>query len=100
MRIAIPCIILVFSCGCTVVPNDAWTFDPTRALSRPVLPPEQAARMTDRLAQLQLQRNEIRARIAAEPNPTVRLRLYEQLHAVGMELSPLDRRLAGYAWAR
>ncbi len=46
MRIAIPCIILVFSCGCTVVPNDAWTFDPTRAQSKPVLPVEQAVRMT------------------------------------------------------
>jgi hypothetical protein len=100
MRRAIPSVFLALLGGCSVVPNAAWTFDPTRPQPKPVLAVQEAASLTDRLAQLQLQRNEIRARIASEPDARVRLSLYGQLHAVGRELSALERRLTTYASAR
>jgi len=58
------------------------------------LPPQQAAAMTQRLAQLQTERNAIRSRIAGERDVRQRLALYEQLHRIGMELSPLERQTA------
>jgi uncharacterized lipoprotein len=83
--------------GCSTVSavRDAWNWDPTAPQARPAapLPPDQVAALTNRLADLQIQRNEIRARISAEPDVRARQRLYEQLHAVGRELSPLERRL-------
>ena len=100
MRIALPCVLLALLTGCSAVPREAWTFDPTHPVPRPALPVPEAAALTDRLAQLQLERNDIRSRIAAEPHAHARQRLYEQLHSVGMELSPLERRLATYASAR
>ena len=100
MRHAIPCVFLALLGGCSVVPREAWTFDPTHPAPKVVLPVQEATALTDRLAQLQLQRNEIRARIASEPDARVRLSLYGQLHSVGMELSPLERRLSTYASAR
>ena len=50
--------------------------------------------MAQRLAQLQEERNAIRSRIAGEPDVRQRLALYEALHRVGSQLSPLERRLA------
>jgi hypothetical protein len=100
MRIAIPCVLLALLGGCAVVPHAAWTFDPTRPEPKPAMAVSDAAGLTDRLAQLQLERNEIRARIASEPDAVVRLRLYEDLHGVGMQLSPLERRLATFASSR
>src|SRR5687767_8843416 len=90
MRIAIPFALLALLGGCAVVPHAAWTFDPTRPQPKPALAAIDAAGLTDRLAQLQLERNDIRARIASEPNAAARLRLYEDLHKVGLQLSPLE----------
>lgn len=80
--------------GCAVVPPAAWDFDPARPAPQSALSPQQLAPMTQRLAQLQIERNAIRARIAGEPDVQQRLALYERLHRVGMELSPLERQLA------
>lgn len=83
--------------GCSSVSSvrDAWTWDLTQppARSAAVVAPEQAATLTNRMAQLQIQRNEIRSRISAEPDIWARQRLYEELHSVGRELSPLERQL-------
>ncbi len=100
MRIAIPCILLALLGGCAVVPTEAWTYDPTRPQPKPSMAVSDAAGLTDRMAQLQLERNEIRTRIASEPSAAVRLRLYEDLHRVGMQLSPLERRLTTFASSR
>lgn len=100
MRIAACFLLLIPLAGCSVVPPTAWTFDPTRPASKQTLPMPEAVALTDRAAQLQLQRNEIRARIAAEPDVWARQRLYGELHSIGMELSPLERRLATVAAAR
>jgi hypothetical protein len=91
--------------GCTlvppaVVPADAWRFDPTRRAGTTVLPEPDATALTQRVAGLRLQRAEIRARIAGEADARQRQRLYEQLHAVGMQLSPLERRLSAQTAAR
>ncbi|HWI83948.1 hypothetical protein [Ramlibacter sp.] len=83
-----------------MVPPSAWNFDPTQPAAKPELPAQQAGALTDRLAQLQSERNAIRARIAAERDVGQRQRLYEQLHRVGVQLSPLERRLAAVASAR
>jgi hypothetical protein len=83
--------------GCSTVSavRDAWNWDPTapQARTSAPLPPDQVAALTNRLADLQIQRNEIRAQIGAEQNVWARQRLYEQLHTVGRQLSPLERQL-------
>src|SRR4051794_1562306 len=96
--IAIPLLIIVG--GCAVVPPSAWSFDPTQLPTRTAVAPQQFAAMSDRLAQLQIERNEIRTRIAAEPDVSQRQRDYEQLHRVGMQLSPLERELGRLTPAR
>lgn len=100
MKIAITCVALAALTGCAVVPPDAWRFDPTRPAAKAVLPAEQLAALTDRVAELRMQRIAIRASIAAQPDAWQRQHLYEQLHAVGVRLSPLERQLAGVAPSR
>lgn len=100
MKTAVSCAALALLAGCAVVPPAAWTFDPTRPLPKAVLPAPELAVLTDQIAALQLQRNEIRARIAGQPDALQRQALYEQLHSVGMRLSPLERRLATVASGR
>lgn len=100
MRIAVSCAALVLVAGCSVVPHEAWTFDPTHPAPKPALEMAQAVALTDRVAALQLQRNEVRSRIAAEPDVWSRLGLYGRLHTIGVELSPLERELASVAAAR
>lgn len=97
MRIALACTVLAWLAGCSVVPPQAWTFDPARPSQKAALPAQELAALTQRGAQLQLERTEIRARIAGQPDILERQRLYEQLHEVGVELSPLERRLAAAA---
>ena len=80
--------------GCSVVPPQAWRFDPTQQQAKVGLPPAEAAALTDQLAQLQVQRNQIRSQIASEPDIWKRQAHYARLHEVGVELSPLERRLA------
>ena len=94
MRTAVLLSLLLALCGCEAVPPQAWNFDPTQPQARVLLPPEQAAALTDRMAQLQLERNAIRARIAIESDVWARQAQYRELHRVGMELSPLERQLA------
>lgn len=100
MRVAVSCAGLALLAGCAVVPPDAWNFDPTRPAPKAALPVQELAVLTDRVAQLQLQRNDIRVRIASQTDISERQRLYAQLHGVGMELSPLERRLATVAAGR
>lgn len=99
-RVAAFFVLLASLAGCSVVPPHAWSFDPTQPLAKETLPMPEAVALTERAAQLQLRRNEIRARIASEPNVWTRQRLYAELHSVGMELSPLERRLSMVAAAR
>lgn len=94
MRTVLALILAAGIGGCAVVPPAAWDFDPARPAPRAEVAPQQLAPMTQRLAQLQIDRNAIRSRIASERNVRQRLALYEQLHRVGMELSPLERQLA------
>jgi len=86
--------------GCSVIPPQAWSFDPTQPQPRATLPVAEIVALTDRTAQLQIERNDIRAKIANEPDASKRLDLYGELHRVGMALSPLERRLANVAAAR
>lgn len=94
MRSVIALILAAGIGGCAVVPPAAWDFDPARPAPRAALPPQQVAAMTQRLAQLQIERDAIRSRISGERDVRQRLALYEHLHRVGMELSPLERQLA------
>ena len=93
-------VLFVALSGCAVAPPSAYTFDPTRPQAKPVLPTEEAAALTGRIAQLQVERVAIRNRIATETDVWKRLGLYSDLHRVGSELSPLERRLNLYAQAR
>lgn len=93
-----------FLAGCSTVSTvrDAWDWDPTArlAVTGVRVPPEQLSAMTNRVAELQMERQAIRARIGAEPDIRVRQRLYEDLHHVGRQLSPLERELTAAAPAR
>ena len=100
MRNAIFLSVLALCSACSVVPPQAWTFDPRDPPPKITLPAAEVAAMTDRLAELQLERNQIRARIAGERDVWQRQEQYRQLHKVGMELSPLERQIAGIASAR
>jgi hypothetical protein len=91
---------LIGLAGCSVVPPQAWTYDPTQPQPRAVANPAETAPLADRLAELQLERNDIRAQIAAERDPWARQRLYARLHSVGRELSPLERQLGMLASSR
>jgi hypothetical protein len=94
------CAALALVAGCAVVPPQAWTFDPALPPAKAALPVQEFAALTGRFAELRLRRDEIRARIATQPDARQRQQLYEQLHAVGMQLSPLERRLATVASSR
>ena len=94
MRTVLALILAAGNGGCAVVPPTAWDFNPARPSPAAAVAPQQVAPMTQRLAQLRIERNAIRSRIASERDVRQRLALYEQLHRVGMELSPLERQLA------
>ncbi len=100
MRVVLALISVALASGCAVVPPQAWNYDPTQPQLRPVMASADAVALSERTAHLQLRRTEIRTRIANEPNVWNRQVLYSQLHAVGMELAPLERRVAGYSQAR
>jgi hypothetical protein len=100
MRIAISFCALAMLTACAVVPPNAWTFDPTQPQARASLSTGEAVALTERTAQLQLERNAIRTRIASEPDARNRQALYESLHRNGMALSPLERRLAAAGASR
>lgn len=100
MRLALFLTLAAGLCGCAVVPSPAWHFDPTNPQPRPTADAARNAPLTNRIADLQSQLNDVRARIAAQPDTEHRLPLYSQEHGIGMELSPLQRELGQYAQAR
>lgn len=100
MRNAIFLSVLALCSACSVVPPQAWTFDPRDPPPKIALPAAEVAAIADRLAELQLERNQIRTRIAGERDVWQRQEQYRQLHRVGTELSPLERQIAGIASAR
>lgn len=104
MRLSLPLATVALLAGCSTVSTvrDAWNWDPTLPMerSRIVLSPEQSGALTNRLADLQIRRNEIRSRISAEPDIRARQRLYQELHGVGRQLSPLERQITAAAPAR
>ena len=104
MRFPLSLAVLVMLAGCSTVSavRDAWNWDPTaqQQRTRIVLTADERGALASRLAQLQAQRNEIRSRISAEPDVWARQRLYEDLHGVGRQLSPLERQIAAAAPAQ
>ena len=104
MRLPLLLAAAVLLSGCSTVSpvRDAWHWDPTapQERSRVVLSAEQLASLTNRLAALQIERNDVRSRISSEPDIRVRQLLYADLHRVGRQLSPLERQLASAAPAR
>ena len=100
MRTAIALAALALVTGCAVVPPQAFTYDPHHPKPKATVPIEEVVALTDRVAQLQIERNEVRTRISAEQDIWARQDLYSRLHSVGSELSPLERRLATIAASR
>lgn len=93
---------LLAGCSTASAVRDAWTWDPTRMQERTrvILSPEELSALTNRTADLQLQLNGIRSRISSEADMRARQGLYEDLHRVGRQLSPLERQLTAAAPAR
>jgi len=89
---------LLSACS-AVVPPHAWTFDPTHPQPKPVLSPDEGVSLSQRLAQLQAERTALRSQIATEPDVWKRQALYARLHALGRQLSPLERRTSQHASA-
>lgn len=86
--------------GCSVVPPQAYTYDPTHPQPKPVADAARITPLTNRVAELQVQLNDVRARIAVQPDTWKRLALYSQENSIHGELGPLQRELAQYASAR
>ncbi|MRD47507.1 hypothetical protein GHT07_09475 [Caenimonas koreensis DSM 17982] len=100
MRLMLCVSLIAALAGCSVVPPAAWTYDPTNPRPRPAPDQASAVQANQRIAELALEKNAIRARIAVERDAGARLALYEDLHRVGRELAPLERRISVYAQAR
>ena len=100
LRLLLPLMVAAAICGCSVVPRSAWTYDGTHPPARVVAEPGAVAPLTDRIAQLQLELNEVRAQIAAQDGTFKRLPLYAKEHRIHRRLAPLQRELAQYASAR
>jgi hypothetical protein len=99
MRIAVLPAVLALLAGCSVVPNDAWTYNPAHP-PKATLPIEDVVALTSRVADLQVRRTQVRDRIAAEPDIWARQSDYRELHRIGMQLSPLERQLGNLASSR
>lgn len=101
MKRSVPLLLVLAAlAGCSVVPTQAWNFDPTRPQAKPAADPTRVAPLTNEVAQLQLQLNEVRAKIATEPDVGKRLALYREENRIHRRLGPLQRELAQYASAR
>ncbi|MCY7319537.1 MAG: hypothetical protein LH617_12575 [Ramlibacter sp.] len=105
MKLIFPIAAALMLAGCSTVSTvrDAWDWDPTASQQRIRVvssSPAQLAALNDRVAQLQIQRNDLRTRISAEPDILTRQRLYADLHRVGQQLSPLERELLAAAAVR
>ena len=86
--------------GCSVVPPSAYTYDPTHPQPKPVADAVRIAPLTDRVAQLQIDLNAVRTKIAEQPDTWKRLALYAEENRIHKRLDPLQRELAQYASAR
>ncbi len=97
MRLPLSLAALALLAGCSAVSTvrEAWDWDPSamQDRTRVTLSGDQLGALTNRVAELQIQRNGIRSRISAEPDIRVRQRLYADLHG-------LERQLAAVAPAR
>ena len=97
MKLILPIAAALTLAGCSTVSTvrDAWHWDPTATLQMPRSgsQPAQLSALNERVATLQIERNEIRTRISAEPNIWTRQLLYADLHRVGRQVSPLEREL-------
>jgi len=102
MRLALCCAALALNAGCSTVSSigDAWTWSATGAPPAEAIPAGELAALNARVTELQARRNGIRSRIASESDIWVRQDLYRDLHAVGLELSPLERKLSQQVAAR
>jgi len=100
MRLTLSLATAAVLAGCSVVPQSAWTFDPTHPQPRPVADAAAVAPLTNEVAGLQKELNDVRAKVAEQPDATHRLPLYSPEHRVGMRLSRAQRELAEYAQAR
>jgi hypothetical protein len=99
-RLTFPLLIAAALCGCSVAPRSAYTFDPTHPQPKPVADATRIAPLTERVAQLQIQLNDVRTKIAAQNDSWERLSLYGEEHRIHRRLAPLERELAQYASAR
>ena len=77
--------------------REAWSWDATQPVAAPALAPAEVQRLADDIAQLQRRRTDIRTRVSLEADIQKRQQLYADLHAVGLQLSPLERRRAALA---
>ena len=95
MRLILLSGLLAALAGCSSLASvaEAWHWDATRQLAKAPLPTEQVQRLNAEAAQLRQQRNDIRMRIASEPDVWARQRLYADLHRVGLPLSRVERQL-------
>lgn len=102
MILSLSALALLAGCSAVGALRDAWAWDPsgTQQRTRVVLSPEELAALTNRTADLQLRLASIRSRIGAEPDMRARQGLYQDLHQVGRELSPLERQLTAASPAR
>jgi hypothetical protein len=86
--------------GCSVAPRSAWTYDGMHPVPRVAADPAAVSPLTNRIAQLELELNDVRAKIALQDDAFKRLPLYAQEHRIHRRLAPLQRELAQYASAR
>jgi len=91
---------LVGLSACTVVPPQAYSFDPTHPQPKPVADATAIAPLTNRVAGLQLELDKVRDQIANQPDTWKRLALYVQENEIHAKLGPAQRELAQYASAR
>jgi hypothetical protein len=99
-RLLLPLIAAAALTACSVAPRSAYTFDPTHPQPRPVADAARIAPLTERIARLQVELNDVRSKIASQTDTWERLSLYGQEHRIHRRLAPLERELAQYASAR
>ena len=87
--------------GCAaVVPQQAYSFDPTHPQPKPVAGAATLVPLTNQIAHLQLQLDDVRAQIAQQPDSFRRVALYREENRIHRRLDPLQHELAQYASAR
>ena len=100
IRTLAPAVVLAALAGCAVVPPQAYGFDPTHPQPKPVADAAVLVPLTNQIAQLQLQLDDVRMKIAQQPDTYGRLALYREENRIHGRLDPLQHQLAQYASAR